>query len=241
MALDFSTAPQEQGGELIPDNTLAWATVNVRPKAIDMGRITHQGRDTPANRYLDLEIELTSGPSTGRKVFHKLGVAGSEKWVNMSMAAIRHILEVGRKAGAANPQGYMLGVNLPDGDERMWMELDGLKCAVKVGIEKGKDGYKDKNEVKAFLSPHEGSSTNKDFAALVAGATVAAGGRAEKPTGGNAWATPAATPAVAGAAAQPQPSAANPATRPNWLDKPPATVASAGNPKPPKLDDDTPW
>lgn len=196
MALNFADVPQEQGGSLIPDGTLAFATVNVRPKALDMGVITFKGQANPENRYLDLEIELTTGPSTGRKVFHKLGVAGSEKWVNMSMAAIRHILEVGKRAGAENPGGYMLGVNLPDGDERMWMELDGLQCAVLVGIEKGRDGYKDKNDIKAFLSPHAGSSTNKDFAALVGGATMASGttAKADKPAaGGNAWTQPAAT------------------------------------------------
>lgn len=224
MAMDFSTAPQEQGGSLIPENTLAWATVNVRPKASDMGVITFKGKDNPDNRYLDLEIELTSGPATGRKVFHKLGVAGSEKWVTMSMAAIRHVLEVGKRAGPDNPGGYMLGVNLPDGDDRMWMELDGLQCAIEVGVEPAKGDFKAKNSIKAFLSPHPDSPTNKKFQALVAGETSSGPAAAEKPkaTGGNAWqqraGVTASTPASAG----------QPPVRPTWTGgAPPVATGTA--------------
>lgn len=230
MAMNFADAPTEQGGEivLIPDGTLAFATVNVRPKAIDMGVVSIKGKDNPDNRYLDLMIELTSGPSVGRKIFHKLGVAGSEKWVNMSMAAIRHILEVGNGAGPGNPGGYMLGVKLADGDDRMWMELDGMQCAIKVGIEPAKGDFKAKNSIRSFLSPNPDSPTAKDFAALQSGATMAAGSPAPAGTNPavnqNAWERPAGTSAPGGVT----PPATAPANRPTWAGAPPPANNAGG-------------
>lgn len=213
MAMDFSTAPQQQGGELIPDNTLAWGVIYVIPSAPDVGKVSKSGRDNPSNKYINYEIELTSGNVVGRKVFGMLGIAGSEKWVNSSMAAVRHILEVGRKWSPQNTNVYTIGANLADGDERMWMELDGLQVAVKVGIEKGKDDFPDKNKVKGFLSPHPDSPTHKDFMALVGGATTAAGRSSMGQ--GDAWGSQVAAPAEPMA-----PAAATPA-RPPWTGAPP--------------------
>jgi len=222
MATDFSGAPINQGGELIPENAIAWATLNIRPKSVEFNKILHSGKENADNKYLDCEIEITHGPFAGRKVYHMLGVAGSEKWVNMSMAGIRHILEVGKKAGPDNPQGYVLGANLQDGDERMWMELDGLQCAIKVGVEKGGGEYRDKNRVKSFLSPNPDSPTSKDFKLLVEGAHTS--GPAEKPK-----AAISATPWGAGTVAtqtttQQQPAAQSSAAgggRPGWAGTPP--------------------
>lgn len=225
MATDFGSAPQGQGGELIPAGTLAFATINIRPASIEFQKICKSGRENKANKYLDYELELTSGPYTGRKMFGMIGVSGSEQWVNMSMAAVRHILEVGRRAGAENPQGYVLGAQLPDGDERMWMELDGLQCAIKVGIEKGKDNYPDKNRVSQFLSPNASSPTVKDFLALAGGATMAAGEPATapaKPAASAPWA-----PGAAGNLAAQQPRAVSEsAGRPAWAGAPPVSNVS---------------
>ncbi len=187
MGIDFSGAPQDQGGELIPEGTLAWGVIHIQPKSAEFGKILNSGRDNPENKYFNYMVEWTSEHVAGRKTFGMIAVEGSEKWVNMSMAAIRHILEVGRKAGPDNPQGYVLGANLPDGDERMWMEIDGLQVAAKIGVEYGNEGHRDKNRVSAFLSPNPDSPTNKHFVALLNGATMAEGsnrGRGRSAGGG---------------------------------------------------------
>lgn len=222
MAFDFSNAPQEQGGSLIPENTLAWGVLTIRAKAPEFGKVLHSGKTNPENRYLDCEIEIISGKATGRKIFTKIGIAGSEKWVNQGMAALRHILEVGKNAGPTNPQGYILGANLPDGDERAFMELDGAKVAIKVGIEPGKDGYKDKNDVKSFLSPHPDSPTVKDFNALLGGAEMAETGRRQAVT------QPSFAPPVGAAAGAPAAVGVPPAgiSRPGWVGDAPQPAAA---------------
>ena len=212
MAYNFADAPQEQGGSLIPKDTLAFARLSIEPKASEFGKILHEGRDNPQNKYLKCELEIIAGQYTGRKVFHMLGVHGSDQWVNMSMAAIRHILETGKGAGPSNPQGYVIGVNLPDGDERAWMELDGLTVAIKVGIEKGKDNYPDKNRVAQFLSPNPSSPTHKDFLALQTGQTSAPAARAPAQPSWNTG--PAPTQGVPAPPQQGAPPAAP--SRPNW-------------------------
>lgn len=247
MATDFSQAPTDQGGfELIPDGTLAFAILAIRAHNLDMGYVLKTGRDKPENRYLDIELVIEGGQYDRRKIWTMIGVAGSEKWVAMGMASVRHILEVGRNAGPHNPAGYVIGLNLPDGDEGQWLDLEGLRCAVEIGIEKGglkQDGtsFPDKNRVKAFLSPNPDSPTHKKFARLVAGDT---GGQPAKPAATQAampWTAPAATATTAGrpasapwqapttAARQAAPAATArpvaPAGRPGWMGSaPPAQV-----------------
>lgn len=258
MATDFSQAPTDQGGfDLIPDGTLAFAILAIRAHNLDMGYVLKTGKDKPENRYLDIELVLEGGPFDSRKVWTMIGCAGSEKWVAMGMASVRHILEVGRNAGPGNPAGYVIGMNLPDGDEGQWLDLDGLRCAVEIGIEKGgqkQDGtsFPDKNRVKAFLSPNPDSPTHKKFQRLVAGDF---GGQPAKPAApqGVPWTPAAAThvamnappgvqhaasptpwqaPTVASRPAAPAAARpAAPAGRPGWMGAPPpAATAAEGSP-----------
>lgn len=167
MTLNYADADTQQfaGGELIPTGTLAKAIINVK-----------HGQNTDPNtgvtesmhsdsKYLDLDIIISEGPYTKRHIFTKIGVAGSEKWVNMGRAQIRAILEYGRGASASNLAAYQIN-SLND--------LHGLPCAIKVGIEKDKAGqHPDKNSVVCFLSPNPDSSTFKDFEKLQKGETAA--------------------------------------------------------------------
>ena len=55
---NFGSAPTEQGGgsgELIPDGTLAWAIVTVRPYNLDQGLILTPSKSTEGNAYLNKE------------------------------------------------------------------------------------------------------------------------------------------------------------------------------------------
>ena len=235
---DFSNAPTDQGGvgDTIPEGTLAWAILTVRPHNLAVGAVLTPSKSNPDNRYLDCELTILEGPYARRKVWHMIGLEGSDKWVAQGMSSVRHILEVGRVITnfAAGEPKYRLNESL---GERAFMELNELRCAVKLGIEK-QEGYEAKNRVKAFLSPNPTSNTHKDFMRLVSGDTAGPAPVA-KPAGAAWGAGVAAAPARpawgAGAAAQPQHTRATPQAaptgRPSW----------AGPADGKKLDDDIPF
>lgn len=190
MSFDFSNADTQQfgGGELIPAGTLAKGIINIKRSHGNAVTIS----PNTGSQYLDLDIVITEGPYARRHVFTKIGVAhpSSESWVNQGRAQIRAILEYGRGASQSNPAGYKLN-DLG--------ELDGLECAIKIGVEKDKSGqYGDRNSVMNFLSPNPQSSTFKDFQKLMAEGSSAPA----------APAAPAAQPAQAPAAA---------GSKPAWL------------------------
>src|SRR3546814_11162285 len=78
----------------------------------------------------------------------------------MGNAAIGRILEAGRNAGPHNPQGYVIG---------SYEQLNGLRVAVKLKVEKGTEGYDDKNRVAEYLTPNPASPGNKGWVLLSAG------------------------------------------------------------------------
>jgi hypothetical protein len=198
--MDFSTAPTKQTvmGELIPHGTLAWAIVQVRPHNADADVIPVPSKTTQGNSYLDLELTIDDGLYDGRKVWTMVGVAGKPQYTEQGAAAIRHMLEAGKGASPSNTQGYVID---------SYMELDGLRVAVEIGVEKGgpkPDGgvYPDKNRVTRFLSPSPESDTHAKFQMLVSG---------QQP-GPKLVAPKAAVPAAPAPAARSAPAAA-----PAWL------------------------
>jgi len=210
-AVSFHDAPAPTNfGDLIPVGALAFAILHIRPHNLDQGMIEvigktldEQGR--PKSHYLDCELTIMGGPWDKRKIFTKIGVFGSEKYVNMGRSAIRAILEVGRGANQQNMPAY--GITQDAQGRVNWMELDSLQVAIKVKVEKS-EGYADKNEVGVYLSPVE-PATQKDFAKLLAGdvmPAVKAGGGAAPAANKPAWASGGgAAGAVAGSAPQAQP------------------------------------
>jgi hypothetical protein len=242
MSWDFSDAPTDQGGvgDLIPDGTLAWALVKVKPHNIDQGLFLKTSRDKPENRYLDIELTIDQGDYVRRKVWAMIGLAGSEKWVAQGMSSIRHILEVGREITSFGPgPKYKLGQQNQQG-EAIFEELDGLRCAIKIGVEAGTGTYKDKNVVRAYLSPNPQSNTHKEFLRLVAGDTAPKASAAPKATVGTA--APTWSGAAVAAPAMPAGTAANPAWGKPSTTSAPAQPAASGRAAwlgagPPKTDD----
>lgn len=218
---DFGAADTNaQGGsELIPDGTLAWAIVTVRPHNADQGICLVPSKSSEG-KYLDVELTILEGKYARRKVWDRIGLEGSEKWVARGMSSVRHILEVGREIQdykAGNP-AYRLGEQTKTNGDWVFTELNELRCAVKIGIEPGKDGYQAKNVVRSYLSPNPASDTNKAFQKLCAGETdpaPKAAAAASKPAwggGGTSTSAPAAQPTTSA-----QPSGG----RPSWAGKAP--------------------
>ena len=161
--MDFSAgAGQSTGSDLIPNGQLAWCILNVRGVKPSKG----------GGQYIDVELTIDDGqPYARRKIWEMIGdpmfQANSEEYRNMGMVAISRILEAGRGAGPNNPQGYKLNG---------YQELHGLRVPVRIGINKGKDGYDDKNRVGEWLTPNPYSqSGHKEFQLLQQGVYNKAG------------------------------------------------------------------
>lgn len=227
---DFGNAPTEQGGsgEVIPDGTLAWAIVKVRPFNLDQGLVLTPSQSTPGNAYLDVELTILDGPYARRKVWDRIMLKAvgdkADKTIGMGMAKVRHILEIGREVVGFAPTDpkYRLGATSGAIGDMVLMELDELRCAIKVKVEPSQNGYPAKNKVAQYLSPNPSSDTHKAFERLVAGDTA--------PPAGMATTQPkAASPAAKPSWAQGAPAAATqqPAQgRPAWAGGAPARAAS---------------
>lgn len=235
--MDFSSgAGMQSNTDLIPNGQLCWVIIHYRGK---------QKSKSSDGSYLDLELTVDDGqPFNRRKIWDKVGdpfdPANSEAYRQMGMMAITRMLEAGKGAGPHNPAGY----NLPE-----YSLLDGLRVAVKVGIEKGTGGYADKNRVTEYLTPNpESKSGNKGWAQLQAGVhnadqkvgMIPAASGFAKPPQGNLFQKPqpamsalAADGAAAEAASvaavtspsswgKPAPQPTPPGATPNWLTSTPA-------------------
>jgi hypothetical protein len=227
MPLDLFGAPSTQMSgdfEIIPKGTLAWAVIALEPN--DGGSFEFSGKAHPENRYISMEVTIVDGPFKGRKIWDRLGIAGSDKYVQAGYAGIKHILEVGRGASPQNRAAYVMP-DLPSGRPD-WRVLDNLKVAIRVGFEAGKNDFKDKNTC-IYLSPNPDSETHKDFARLLAGDTAppaataqpAASPAPQKSVSTPSWGSPPAAVVPATPQVAPQ-AAANPLAASPWLQTKPA-------------------
>lgn len=155
--MDFSMgAGKATGNDLIPNGQLAWAILSVRGvKSSQSG-----------GQYIDAELTIDDGqPYARRKIWEMIGdplhPGNSEAYREMGMVALSRILEAGRGAGPNNPTGYKID---------NYAQLSGLRVPIKIGINKGKDGYDDKNRVGEWLTPNPASQSGyKDFELLQSG------------------------------------------------------------------------
>lgn len=165
--MDFSQgAGLGNSTDTIPNGQLCWVIINVR--GVKVGG--------SGSQYLDVELTVDDNQPFGRrKIWDKIGdpqfAANSEGYRQMGMVAITRILEAGRGAGPNNKAGYVIN---------SYAELSGLRVPIKVGVEKGTDGYEDKNRVGEWLTPNPASQSGyKHYQALMSGQTNVTQPRAE--------------------------------------------------------------
>lgn len=156
MSMDFSgAAGAATSFDTIPHGQLAWAILDVR--ALSGSR--------SGGQYLDCELVIAEGqPFAGRKLWEMIGdpahTGNSEAYRQMGQVAICRILEAGKGASPNNVGAYKI---------ENYEQLSGLKVAIKVGLEPGKDGHQDKNRVAEFLTPNPASASgHRGFEALLA-------------------------------------------------------------------------
>ncbi len=153
MAHNFNTAKEQvEFGEVIPDGTIATIQINIRPGGAGEGGWMKRS-DNTGSTGLDAEFTVVDGPYTKRKFWKLFTMEGPNeghaKAAEISESQIRGILESAR------------GIRPDDESEaaraarviNSWGDLDGLRFVGKIGVEKGKNGYKDKNTLAIALTP----------------------------------------------------------------------------------------
>lgn len=204
----------DNGAGLIPNGVCAFAVVSVEKT---------QYSQSTNGLLASLSLTISTGKYAGRKIFTYIGdpsdTNNSEKYRTMSLGQLQAMLEVAGVFDPARPETYQAFANASFTD--ILQAIDGKTVAIKVGIEKGRDGYDDKNRVSDYLTPNPVSRSSKKFQELVASPEKCLI-PAEKAPGAGAgpWANAqpaAAAPAQAAAAPAATPAAAPGTQAPAWL------------------------
>lgn len=163
----------ESPNSLVPAGTLAYALLKV--KAL-------KNSNNTGGEYADVELVLM-GQYENRRIFTMVANPADERnkdnWRQMGLAAIQHVLEVAGVFKLGDDPSYKQFAN--NTFAQILRHMDGKRCAIKVKIEKGKDGHQDKNAVAEWLSPNPNSGGFKGWNAL--NGTVASGDNAAAQTG----------------------------------------------------------
>lgn len=167
--IDFNNAgPQRDEFALIPDGTIVPVQMTIRPGNAGEGGWLKRS-STGECLMVDGEFIILEGEYAKRKVWSQMVVDGTtdgqKKAVDISVARIRAILESARgiKPSDDSPEAVSTRRVGSFGD------LDGLRFWAVLGIEKGKDGYKDKNTIKAVVTPDRSEWRKLDQVAKTAG------------------------------------------------------------------------
>lgn len=161
------------GGDMVPVGTLALA---------HFGKPEIKCSKATGGTYASVELTLVSGPFAKRKIFlNNLMNPDDERngatARTMGSSALCRMLEASGLVDVKNPASYAAIDDFGQAvDALANYSADGKYIAIKVSVEKGKDGYQDKNGVGAYLSPNPTAGSFKDWNTLQA--TLVAGGGA---------------------------------------------------------------
>ena len=169
MSMDFNDAESNSGFDLIPLGTVCPLIMTIRPGSVGDG-----GWETTSDKsdysWLNVELTVTSGQYKGRKIWQNMmsGHPDAEnKAVNITRSTLRGILESARgikpddMSEAAKTKRIVKGYG----------DFSGLEFTGKIGIEKGSDGYADKNKL---LTPVPATAADNAVFPAVAKASQAA-------------------------------------------------------------------
>lgn len=191
MPIDFNNAEPQREGGLIPENTIAVCHMTIRPGGAGDGGWLKRSKDG-SSLAIDAEFTIVEGPFAKRKFWKLYTVEGAteghQKAAEISASQIRAIVESARGIRPDDEtEAAKSGRRLND-----WGDLDGIRFIGKVGIEKGKDGYKDKNTLWAAITPDKKDWVKVEQVTSPSSAPVgqaaAQVAQAAKPAGKPSWA-----------------------------------------------------
>ena len=174
--MDFNDAGQQQAGELIPAGTIAKVVITIRPGSAGQGGWLTRS-NTSDVEYLNCEFTVLEGSFARRKFWQNMTVSGgkvdergqSKAW-GITKASLRAMLD---SAFGLDPDD-----DTPAAKQKRvtqdWGAFNGLQFVAKIGIEKGKDGYSDKNRLQFVLT-----RKNQEYASVMFGVQT---GYAPQPT-----------------------------------------------------------
>lgn len=188
MAIDLNQAGQQRDSDnLIPDGTVVPVVAVLRPGGAGDGGWMKRSKDG-SSQALDFEFTVLEGPFAKRKFWTLFTVEGEtegqQKAGVISAARLRAMLESARGIDPAREDDDAVAARRL----ASWQDLDGLRFWAKVGLEKGKDGYKDKNQLRSVITPDNKEWSRLEQAAAARPASNAA--TAAKPATGSrpSWA-----------------------------------------------------
>jgi hypothetical protein len=147
--MDLNSAEAQTEFTIIPANTIAKARLTIKPGNDFSDSFLTRSKDGNST-YLNCEFVIMEGQFVRRKIFDKIGISGSDVWVNMGKARIRAIIE---SAKNINPKD-MSEAAMTARKINSFGELDGLEMIIKIGIESDRSGmYPDKNKVASIITP----------------------------------------------------------------------------------------
>ena len=204
--LDLNNVSYSDSGpkdfELIPDGVVVRAVIKLEGGDMELPEVgggPYIKSSQSGAKWLPIEMTIAGGLYDKRKIWQNIFVDGAKLDENGFSVAKRIGLETIKKMvdshfsismrddspEAAQKRGSVNGVHM----------LNGMQICLKVGIEKGTNGYADKNKIKTVLTP--------DSTEFIAGDATAV--------------APAATPTPQAVAAPSAPATANAAgVTPTW-------------------------
>ncbi len=170
--MDFNDAGQQQVGDLIPANTIAKVVATLRPGRQGQGGWVTKSNSTDAE-YLNFEFTVLEGPYANRKFWQNMTISGgkvdergqSKAW-GITKATLRAMLDsaFGLDPDDDSPATRQKRITQDFGS------FNGLHFVAKIGIEKGKDNYPDKNRLALVLT-----RKNPEYASVMFGAQAGYG------------------------------------------------------------------
>jgi hypothetical protein len=161
---NVSDAPQMER-TLIPAGTVCRAIVNVKLGDMEIPEFGtgqwFKASQTSKAKWMELEFTVIGGEHDKRKFWDKIFVDGDKMSPNgipvtkeIGLSTLRMIIESAFNivptdtSAEAQARRQISGVN----------DLNGMEICAKVGIDKGTNGYADKNKLTAAMTPNQ-----KDF------------------------------------------------------------------------------
>jgi hypothetical protein len=177
--LDFNNVkPSEKAStdfELIPDGTIAPVVFNIQ-KIAPTAAGDKQG--------MSVEFTILEGPYARRKFWGWMGISGSEQMVDITMRTVREMLESAYGFSKTDESPEALAARTVED----WQDLAGLEFLACIGIEKGTNGYSDKNKLKYAVAPTSPDYTGFTPAKVKASAPSAPAQAAQSNGSRPAWA-----------------------------------------------------
>jgi hypothetical protein len=167
MSIDFNNIEPSSGSsgefELIPENTIARVTLhleggNVEVPEFGRGNFFKASQGGGRAKWMPIVFTITGGDHNGRKIWHRIFVDGdkmSDRNVpvakEIGLRTMRSIIESARNI---NPDD-----TTPNAQQARQLnsieDLNNMQLCIKIGIEKGTNGYADRNRLIAPLTPNQ--------------------------------------------------------------------------------------